>query len=199
MITVHSYNRDKNSIAGSNIMFSGAQKLSPDSQYSKRKIMLIALDIDGTISDRMTNKVSPEIKAAIKKVVNKGIKVVLNTGRDYEEAAKIAEELNLNTPIICNYGKYIKQSGKLLYENPSKHVDLKGETLEYIAKQWGIKQENIMSIGNDLEDISMFKKSGIAVALEGSSYFDEIKPFAHYIADNCGKSGVALALKKLVL
>ena len=64
---------------------------------------------------------------------------------------------------------------------------------------WGIKKENIMSIGNDLEDISMFKKSGIAVVIEGSTDFEEIKPFAHYITDNLNKSGVVLAIKKLLL
>lgn len=140
-----------------------------------------------------------EVKKAVKSVINKGIKVILNTGRDYEEAAKIAEELDINTPIICNYGKYIKQSGELIYENPSERVDLKGDTLEYMADNLGIKKENIMSIGNDVEDISMFKKSGTSILIEGGSYFDEIKPFANYTVSNLNKCGVALAIEKLVL
>lgn len=193
MILVNKLNTTKN------IGFSGAERLLPNKQYLKRNIKLIVLDIDGTISDRSTNSVATEIKMILKTAINKGVKVILNTGRDYEEATTIAKELNLNTPIICNYGKYIKQAGKLIYENPSKQVDLKGDSLEYIANMWGIKKEHIMSIGNDVEDISMFKKSGIAVLIEGSSYCDAIKPFVNYITDNLNKSGVALAIKKLLL
>ena len=199
MIHINSYGLHTKLNIGKSPGFCGTERLLPNNNYPKRDIKLIVLDIDGTISDRSTNRVSDELKDAIKTVINKGIKVILNTGRDYEDAAKIAKELDLNTPIICNYGKYIKKEGKLIYENPSNIVDLKGDSLEYIANMWGIKKENIMSIGNDLEDISMFKKSGIAVVIEGSTDFEEIKPFAHYITDNLNKSGVVLAIKKLLL
>ena len=185
-----------------NISFSGAQRLLPNMNYPKKNIKLIVLDIDGTISDRQTNRVSFEVKSAIKSVTNRGITVILNTGRDYEEAAKVAEELNLDTPIICNYGKYIKKAGKIIYENPSHRVDLKGDSLEYLATKLGIKKENIMSVGNDVEDISMFKKSGVAVLLSSRGYksdsYGDIKQFAHYFADNSDNSAVALAIKKLV-
>lgn len=198
MIRLNLYKPNTKSNSQNNICFTGAERLLPNKQYPKKLIRLIALDIDGTVSDRATNLVNNEVKTAIKMAINKGIKVILNTGRDYDEAEIIAKELDLNIPIICNYGKYIKQAGKLVYENPSNKVDLKGDSLEYIANIWGIKKENIMAIGNDVEDISMFKKSGTAVLIEGSSYIDDIKPFANYIADNSDKSAVALAIKKLI-
>lgn len=196
MIKVNPYNL-KAKPSTRNISFSGAQILLPNKKYPKRDIKLIVLDIDGTISDRHTNSVSIETKKALTSAINKGIKILLNTGRDYDEAALIAKALNLDIPIICNYGKYIKKSGKTIYENPSNQVDLKGDSLEYIANKWGIKKENIMAIGNDIEDISMFKKSGVAVLIQGSSYIDDIKPYANYVADNI--VGVALAIKKLIL
>ncbi len=199
MINLNLYKHDIKTNISKNICFTGAERLLPNKQYPKKLIKLIVLDIDGTISDRATNAINPEIKAAIQSVINKGIKVILNTGRDYDEALIIAKELNVDTPIICNYGKYIKHNRKLIYENPSNQVDLKGDSLEYIANIWGIKKENIMAIGNDVEDISMFTKSGTSVLIEGSSYINDIKPFAHYIVDNFNKSGVALAIKKLIL
>ena len=198
MIRLNLYKPNTKPNSRNNICFTGAERLLPNKQYPKKLIKLIALDIDGTISDRATNLVNQDVKTAIKMVINKGIKVILNTGRDYDEASIIARELDLNIPIICNYGKYIKQAGELVYKNPSNRVDLKGDSLEYIANIWGINKENIMSIGNDVEDISMFKKSGTAVLIEGSNYIDDIKPFANYIADNSDKSAVALAIKKLV-
>ena len=189
-------------VSAPEVSFFGAQRLLPNGNYPKKLIKLISLDIDGTISDRLSNKVSDELKEAVKSVMSRGIKVILNTGRHYEDALKVAKELDLDSPIICNYGQYIKQNGRLIYENPIYKVDLKGDTLEYLANQMGIKKENIMSIGNDYEDASMFKKSGTAVFIENnySSFFDgdEARPFANYITDNENYSGVALAIKKLV-
>lgn len=196
MIKLTPYNFNTNN--RNNISFSAAKRLLPDKQYRKRDIELISLDIDGTISDRRTNSVNPDVKSAIKSAIDKGIMVVLNSGRDDVEATIIARELDLTTPIISNYGKYIRQSGTLIYENPSNKVDLKGDSLEYLAKSLGIKKENIMSIGNDIEDVSMFKKSGTAVMVEGSSYLREIKPFAHYITESFNNSAVALIIKKLI-
>ena len=183
------------------VSFSGAQRLLPNGNYPKKVIKLISLDIDGTISDRATNRVTDEVKDAIKSVMDRGIMVVLNTGRDYQDTLKVSNELGLETPVICNYGTYIKQGGKILYQNPVDRIDLKGDTLEYFANQLGIKKENIMSIGNDVEDISMFRKSGVSVFLENNHYLfddDYISPYADYIVDNQNNSAVALAIKKLI-
>lgn len=179
--------------------FTGAERLFPYKQYPKKAIKLLVLDVDGTISDRISNLIHPDVKTAIKSVIQNGIRVILNTGRDYEDAKKIADEISDSTLIITNYGKYIYENGKIVYENPSQRVDLKGDSLEYVANSLGFKKENIMSIGNDVEDISMFKKSGTSVLVENSNNFEDIVPFANYIVDNKNKSGVALAIKKLIL
>lgn len=197
MLKVTLYNTNMSTIRD-NTSF-GAQKLLPDKFYKKKPIKLIGLDIDGVISDRVTNSVTSEVKKAISDVVNKGIKIILNTGRDYEETEKISQELALETPVICNYGKYIKQKGQIIYENPSDKVDLKGDSLKYLAKLWKIPQKNIMTIGNDVEDVSMFKKSGTAVLVEGGSSFEEIEKFADYTVSNQTKSAVALIIEKLIL
>jgi len=183
------------------VNFTSAQKLYPNGNYPKKLIKLLVLDIDGTISNRSTNTVHNDVKEAVSDLIKRGIKVVLNTGRDYEDATKIAKELNLDTPIICNYGQYIMQDGKILYESPIDKVDLKGDTMEYFANQLGIKKENIMSVGDDVEDVSIFKKSGTAVFVQDNNSpvcVHEIIPFANYIADKENYSAVALAIKKLI-
>lgn len=182
-----------------NISFKGALRILPNKNYTKKIIKLISLDIDGTISDRENNKVNSEVKKEITKAIKNSIIIILNTGRDYNSAALIAKELNLNTPIICNYGKYIRQNRQLIYENPSERVDLKGDTLEYLANKYGIRKENIMSIGNDVEDVSMFNKSGISVLVENNNDTTDIKNFADYTVKNTDKSAVALIFKKLLL
>lgn len=209
MIKINPYNfnaksyknsRTNKCVSAPNVSFTSAQKLLPNGIYPKRFIKLLVLDIDGTISDRVSNSVVNELKNAVAEVKKKGIMVILNTGREFKDAQKIAKELNLDTPIICNYGKYIKEDAKTLYENPKDDTNLKGDTLEHFAGQLGIQKEHIMSIGNDVEDISMFKKSGTSVLIENSMDFDDIEPHANYTADyNANSSGVVLAINKLIL
>ena len=74
-------------------------------------IKLIALDIDGTIMDK-EYKISERVKNAIKEATNKGIFVVLATGRMYSATVPIAESLNLSTPIIAYQGGLVMESCK---------------------------------------------------------------------------------------
>ena len=78
-------------------------------------IKLVATDIDGT-------RLIPEgqftegVKKCVQKLCQKGIKVVLVTGRMNAAASLIAEDLGLDTPVVSYQGGLIKQNGKTLYE-----------------------------------------------------------------------------------
>jgi Cof subfamily protein (haloacid dehalogenase superfamily) len=79
-------------------------------------IKLLALDIDGTIL-KQDYTLSPNAKKAVKKAVNVGIKVVLVTGRMHSATTFIAEELELDTPIITYSGALVQDSQRVFYEN----------------------------------------------------------------------------------
>lgn len=70
-------------------------------------IKLLMLDIDGTIFKK-DYTASDNVKNTLKKLVNDGIKVVLCTGRMYAATKQIAQELELNTPVITYQGGLIK-------------------------------------------------------------------------------------------
>ncbi len=72
------------------------------------KVKLIALDIDETILSK-EDKISIGVRKAIKTAQDKGIKVVLATGRMHRAAMPIASDLNLDTPIISYQGALIKE------------------------------------------------------------------------------------------
>jgi hypothetical protein len=74
-------------------------------------IKLIALDIDGTIMDENYH-ISDRVKEAIINASQKGIKVVLATGRIYKSAKSIVEMLQLDTPIISYHGSLVKDDKK---------------------------------------------------------------------------------------
>lgn len=70
-------------------------------------IKMLVLDIDGTIF-RKDYTASDRVKNTLKALVQDGIKVVLCTGRMYAATKFIAQELGLNTPVICYQGGIIK-------------------------------------------------------------------------------------------
>lgn len=81
-----------------------------------KKIKLIALDVDGTLlTDDGT--VTPEVKASILKATQKGIHVILCTGRMYRSAKMFDYLFKDKMPIITYNGALIKElgEGKTLY------------------------------------------------------------------------------------
>lgn len=78
-------------------------------------IKLIATDIDGTILIP-EGKFTPGVKSCIKTLGEKGIKIVLVTGRMDKSALLIANELNLETPIVSYQGGLVKKGEDVLYE-----------------------------------------------------------------------------------
>ena len=83
------------------------------------KIKMLVLDIDGTIL-RKDYTATQRVKDTLKSLCEDGIKVVLCTGRMYAATKSIAQDLCLNTPIICYQGGLIKDfqgECKTLYEN----------------------------------------------------------------------------------
>ncbi|MUT67548.1 Cof-type HAD-IIB family hydrolase [Paenibacillus sp. NEAU-GSW1] len=78
---------------------------------------LIAIDVDDTIlNDKLV--VTEGTKAAMEQAIAQGVTVTLATGRMYASARKIAEQINLNVPIITYQGSLVKTllDGKVLYE-----------------------------------------------------------------------------------
>jgi len=82
----------------------------------EKEIKLIALDVDGTIMDRNFN-ISGQVKSTIKKALDKGIYVLIATGRMYSSTVPVAKHLGLKTPLIVYQGSLIQefyQSNKVL-------------------------------------------------------------------------------------
>lgn len=70
----------------------------------------------------------------------------------------------------------------------------KGIALATIAKQLGIDLENVMALGDNLNDISMLERVGYPVAMDNAA--PEVKAVAKYITDSNENSGVGKAIMK---
>lgn len=69
-------------------------------------IKVIALDMDGTLLSS-DHQITEKTADAIQQARNKGIKVILVTGRHHMMAYPVHAQLQLDTPIICANGAYI--------------------------------------------------------------------------------------------
>lgn len=72
----------------------------------------------------------------------------------------------------------------------------KATALKALAEQWGISAEEVMAIGDSLNDREMILYAGIGVAVENAH--PEIKKIADYITSSNKEDGVAKALEKFV-
>jgi len=73
----------------------------------------------------------------------------------------------------------------------------KGVGVELLAKHLGIKQDEIITMGDAGNDIHMIEYAGLGIAMGNA--FDEIKEIANYITDTNENDGVAKAIEKFVL
>lgn len=69
-------------------------------------IKLIAVDLDGTLLNSQ-HEMSPRSEKALKAAIDKGVQVIIATGKTFKAAAHIVKKLNLKTPGIYVQGTTI--------------------------------------------------------------------------------------------
>jgi Cof subfamily protein (haloacid dehalogenase superfamily) len=78
---------------------------------------LLALDADGTVLDP-AGQLRPAVQQAVTRVQQRGLRVVLCTGRRFRTARPLAQALGLNDPLVVHNGALVKElaSGATLYQ-----------------------------------------------------------------------------------
>ncbi|MCF6466123.1 Cof-type HAD-IIB family hydrolase [Clostridium sp. Cult2] len=272
------------------------------------KYKVIAIDMDGTLLNSQ-NKVSDINRQVLFKALDKGISIILSTGRILRSALYYSKSIGLNSPVItCNGALISSGDGKdIIYENPMKIESIKklvklaeenniyyhfydadtfftkktndgifkyyesyenslkkqqinlqliqnpmellsqqkpiiykfiiieddidkllgfeeklrdikginissswhnnievmnegvskGVGLEYLMETLNINKSEVVAIGDNENDIPMFKKAGLAIGMENGA--QEIKKHVHVITDTNDEDGVAKAIEKYVL
>ena len=74
---------------------------------------------------------------------------------------------------------------------------LKENTLEYIHLKYDVKREDMIAIGDGLNDIGMIQYAGFGVAMGNAS--DEVKAVANYVTDSIDNEGFYQAFKYMGL
>jgi Cof subfamily protein (haloacid dehalogenase superfamily) len=90
----------------------------------------------------------------------------------------------------------IVDSSKYNIEITRKGVS-KGKAVEMLAYFYNLKPEEIITIGDSANDVSMIEYAGLGIAMGNAS--DEVKQKADYITDSNDNEGVANAINKFIL
>ena len=142
-------------------------------------IRLIATDLDGTLLNN-EHKISDYNKKVISAVNEKGIKVILSTGRPTSAATKFLDDLNIETDMISFNGAMITdRNGNILYENNLESSI--GKELIEIAKKYKIYYQGFLGERWNLSDAkSKWLNFYISIAkIDNYSVgFDNIKDFS---------------------
>lgn len=116
---------------------------------------------------------------------------------DYKKLEALYEKIKKNHDET--YQLYLMNSTTIadgLLEVVSKNSNKWKSVLEY-ANSVGIKQEEIISIGDDANDISMVKQAGFGIAMKNG--IDSIKEVADMVTEfDNNNSGVSRALEKVL-
>jgi len=78
-------------------------------------LRLVAIDIDGTLLTS-AQVISSATRATIREVLERGVRVVLVTGRSFSQARAFAEELGLTTPLILHNGALVKDTAGRVFD-----------------------------------------------------------------------------------
>ena len=94
-------------------------------------IKAVFIDIDETLTNS-NREVTPITKNEIKRCINKGIKIILTSGRSRQEAIEYQEQIGSSPYIISSNGAscYDKLNDKEIYSNPINKDSL-NDILEY--------------------------------------------------------------------
>ena len=73
----------------------------------------------------------------------------------------------------------------------------KGTSLHHLISKLGIKQEEVIAMGDSYNDLAMIKFAGLGVAMGNAP--DDIKAIANYVADTNMEDGVAKVVESFIL
>jgi phosphoserine phosphatase len=108
-----------------------------------------------------------------------GIKSAIITSGLFRLANRVARDFGVNY-VFAN--KIIESNGRIAGVKINCSFFSKGLVLKNILKKEGIKKINCLSVGDNINDIPMFKNAGIKVAFNSSC--KELKDLADYVVDS---------------
>ena len=142
-------------------------------------------------SYRSLSGATPVLITDFEEIIKQGISKILWSD-EKEEINRYLEELN---PNMFSNVTYVT-SQPIFLEFFNKDVS-KGIAVDFIAKKYGILQEEVVCIGDGLNDYEMIEYAGLGIAMGNAD--PEIKKIANYITGTNDEDGIASVIYEKVL
>lgn len=163
--------------------------------YTENSIIspkLTYMDLRNSIlfPNKINFEIVPSVQNYLKEHNTPVFKIIISSTSNLSEVkAELEKFTNLNILHISKTGLYKDNVIDKEYE----YLDIspinvtKGNALKMLSEYLKLQKEDILSIGDNLNDIEMFKASNIGAALNNAS--DKVKMYANYITKNTVENG----------
>ncbi len=159
--------------------------------YTGEKWFVHDKDAPHVSREAWTVKFEPTVIADFGDALDNAVKIVGVTD-DLERAEKVEREVQEAL------GKTASAARSQPYYLDVTHPDAnKGFAIGFLAERLGLKTSEIATIGDQPNDVLMFKKSGLSIAMGNSS--DAVKKQANEVTTSSEDEGFANAVERFIL
>ena len=165
-----------------------SRKLSLEELQKKaKKIKLVALDMDGTLTDGSINiggegelfkRFNAKDGLGITTARRHGLRVAVITGRKGTIVQRRAEELGIAEDVMSG-------------------ISAKKQALQALAEKYDLSLEEIAFMGDDLNDVPALLAAGLSAAPADAA--EDVRQRVSYIAPHNGGQGAVRDLLELIL
>ena len=167
-----------------------SMKIAPALKKRAARIKVVLMDVDGTLTDGSVSLLSqPDGSALEMKTFDAhdgqgmtlgrtaGLRLGVITGRESAALRRRMKEMGV----------------EFVYEKQAQKI----AAYEEVLKKAGVAEDEVAFLGDDLPDLTVMKRVGLAVAVGNAA--PEVKDAAQYITARNGGKGAARELIELIL
>jgi hypothetical protein len=154
------------------------------------KCTAVVSDVDGTmVTDDKT--LTPRAQAAVEQLRASGIKIV-GVSKDFDLLARADRDIRITLAERATVAR-----SQPYYLDITHPLANKGTALSEIAKLLGVSLEQTAVIGDVSNDVAMFKRSGLSIAMGNAS--PDVQQAADLVTDGNEEEGFANAIERFIL
>jgi 3-deoxy-D-manno-octulosonate 8-phosphate phosphatase (KDO 8-P phosphatase) len=151
-----------------------------------KKIKLLIMDVDGVLTDGSIN-IDDDGKELKKFDVQDGFAIVIFQKRGFKTAIISARECKAVTV----------RAADLKIDKVHQGAYPKTSAYESVVQDFNLNPENVCFIGDDLPDLCLFKRAGLAITVANGR--EEVKRVAHYVTKANGGRGAVREVIEMIL
>jgi Cof subfamily protein (haloacid dehalogenase superfamily) len=159
--------------------------------YSGNDWLITKIDAPHVAREAWTVKFEPKVVANLAEHLQQVAKIV-GVSDDLEKVRRCEAEAQM----AFGQRATATRSQPYYLDVTNKNAN-KGAVVEYLSQHVGVPEQEIATIGDQPNDVLMFKRSGFSIAMGNAS--DEVKAQAAAVTDSYNNEGFAKAMEAFIL